>query len=184
MKFEDVVEIKSGSLLKRIKESDNGIDYFVYDQYMFKDDMGNYRESNITHKLIKIDENSSVTTVEEGDVILNLMTGKCVVTKKRNYKIVLPYNYAILIPKKILTSNYLAFWFNYSEEANQQISKLSQGSTKVKKLTLSKLKSFNIQRPDQKKQDIISKMYSKEIQLNKLRNEKRMLENKIKSNII
>lgn len=184
MKLEDVVEIKSGSLLKRIKESDNGIDYFVYDQYMFKDDMGNYKESDITHKLIKIDENSSVTTVEEGDVILNLMTGECVVTKKRNYKILLPYNYAILIPKNFFTKNYLAFWFNYSEEAIQQISKLSQGSTKVKKLTLSKLKSFNIKPAAQKKQELISKIYSKQIQLNKLRNRKKMLEDKIKSNII
>lgn len=184
MKFEKIANIKSGNLLNRLKESNDGNTYIIYDQLMFKEDSGEYINNDLKHKKITVDKNNTITEVRENDIILNLMSGDCVVSIRRKGKIVLPYNYAIIDPLNDIDKGYLAFWFQYSKECKKQMSKYFQGSTLVKKITLSKLKKFNITIPDIQDQKIISNIYHKKIRLNRLRSKKEILENEIMINIL
>lgn len=150
-----LVTYHNGSLLRRLEEVDKaeGHAFPVYDQYMFEYDKGEF--DAITHepKYLYLKANHNAKLVHTGDIVLNMMSGECVIVSERHEGSVLPYNYThIEVDATRLDAAYFAYWFNASKSAKSQLHQILQGGSLVKKLTLQHLKQLDIDCPPIEKQ--------------------------------
>lgn len=154
----------NGSLLRRLEEVDKaeGDAYRVYDQYMFDYDKGEFDATVHAPKVMYLKPHHNAKLIETGQIVLNMMSGECVIVSERHHGCVLPYNYThIEVNEDHLDASYFAYWFNASKSAKSQLHQLIQGGTLVKKLTLQHLKRLHIDCPPLDTQRRIGKIAEK-----------------------
>ncbi|HDG2601331.1 TPA: restriction endonuclease subunit S [Staphylococcus aureus] len=179
IKLQQKINIISGSLITRLKQVDDGEMYNIYDQNRLAMDNDVLIDTKENYRKVTIDQKCNATKVYGGEIVLNMMSGECVIVSNINNPMILPYNYVILEPKSTdILKEFIVFWFSYSDDAKNQIDESLQGSTKVKKMSLQSLKSFEIEVPELSKQKVISKILEKRKDLKRLQQKKELLERK------
>ncbi|MDN8674542.1 restriction endonuclease subunit S [Staphylococcus aureus] len=174
--LENHIKVISGSLINRLHEDENGEEYVLYDQHFLAEDYGMILENHNPRKLY-LAHNHKGVYVKGGDIILNAISGNCVMVKERDFKMILPYNYMKLEPKHSgIDKNFIVAWFQYSEEFKIQFDKIHQGSKNVKKIPLNYLKKLEITLPSSDKQVTIGKVERNYTQMRLLREKKKKVE--------
>ncbi|NHM74398.1 hypothetical protein G8Y85_02980 [Staphylococcus sp. 11007852] len=178
IKLQQKINIISGSLISRLKQVEDGKTYDIYDQNRLAIDNDVVLDTKENYRKVTIDQKCNATKVYGGEIVLNMMSGECVIVASINQPMILPYNYVILEPKSAdILKEFIVYWFSYSDDAKSQIEESLQGSTKVKKISLQSLKSFEIEVPTLRKQEVLSKIFKKRKDLKRLQ-QQNLLERK------
>ena len=118
----EVVELKSGTPQVRISETldTHAPVYLSYGQSELDDDccgkLSQAEESN------KIRTNDSVSTLNAGDVVFSLTSGKAALVSESHNGYLFTQNYVMLKPKAILAPAYLAYLLNEDGDIRKQLS--------------------------------------------------------------
>ncbi|MCH4984481.1 restriction endonuclease subunit S [Macrococcoides goetzii] len=157
MRLDDILNVYGGSIISRIIDYGNIQDVPVYDHKLFSFDAGKHAVNLSDIERIAIKKNAKVRIIKEGDIIINLASGECVIASNQSDGAILPYNYSIIELNDEVEADFFVGWFNFSKEALSQIDYFHQlsGSTD-KKITHQMIKDITINLPSSKIQTKIA----------------------------
>lgn len=157
MKLEDIVTVKVGVNISRVKEADSqSLDTYSYDD-LIKDLDGLFLDSKVNKFNNSSEKDNHLS--EPGDVIFSFVSSKAAIISAENKGKLINQNFAkLIIESDRLDQDYLCYLLNESESIKKQMAISMQGST-VRKLTPSTLKTFNIKLPSIDRQQAIGQAY-------------------------
>ena len=158
MKLEDIVSVKVGINVSRLKEQDHVLEIYSYDDLI--DDLnGFYLDWNVTTVRNKYESNEGNHLSQPGELIFSFVSSKAGIVSGKNKGKIINQNFAkLIIEHEHLDHRYLCYILNESHEIKKQMAISMQGST-VRKLTPITLKELEIKLPSIEKQRIIGKAY-------------------------
>jgi hypothetical protein len=165
MQMKEVVELNSGTPQFRIQESldSDAPTYLFYGQQEMEDDLARVEAYGRNKKLIRTFD--SVCTLERGDLIFSLISGKATIVSSSHDGYLYTQNYVRLAPSPEIDARYLAFILNESIDIRHQLYSGQQGSATLK-FTLKLLKDLLLPAlPSLDKQEIIGELYFVQLRL-------------------
>lgn len=181
MKIIDCVEFEVGTPQFRINEVivDNADVplYYFYGQQELEENLSGIVISESEPK--KISTLDKVSTVNEGDVIFSLISGKATVVRKKNEGYLLTQNYIRLIPNKKIDKYFLVYLLNESKNIKKQFLVGMQGSI-VLKYSVRQIRELELPNlPPIKTQKLIGELYFSQLRLEELYKRKSILQKQI-----
>jgi|GEM_PF-4784026 len=167
-KFKDLMDIKSGINVTRIKDEDKKYLYTVVD--MLNDLHGVESE---------IEGNSD--TLKEGDILFQSLKASASVVSKYTCKKIVSANFSYCRSKEegIYDPWYLCYAINEKKEIRKQIYELSRPSTgTISRLSAKLFSELEIDLPDLSLQKDLAKLYQKTMRLNYLKEKDNYISNK------
>lgn len=158
MKLEELVNVRVGTNITRIKELDNhSVETYSYDD--LTDDLdGLYLDSQSLLKDENMDQDD-VHLSKYGDIVFSFISSKAGIVSERNAGKVINQNFAkLIIEDNHLDPAYLCYSLNESPSIKKQMAISMQGST-IRKLTPATLKVLEMDLPTLEKQQMIGKAY-------------------------
>jgi|SRR5690625_171932 len=158
MKLEDIVTVKVGANISRLKDEEyQSVDTYSYDD-LIEDLNGLFLDSKT-----EIDSenplNESTHLSQCGELIFSFVSSKASIVSEKNASKIINQNFAkLFIDHEQLDPRYLCYILNESHEIKRQMAISMQGST-VRKLTPLTLKGLEIKLPSIAKQHTIGKAY-------------------------
>lgn len=168
-KLQDIIQFISGSPQFRITESfdENAIGYRFYGQQELENDLMDIEINEENAKEVSTLDN--VCTVEEGDVLFSLISGRTSIVRSVHRGYLYTQNYVKLVPDDNLDKKYLVYLLNESDFIRKQWLKGLQGSA-VLKHTVKQLKELELPRiPTYEKQVVIGNIYFEQLRLQALK---------------
>lgn len=177
--LKDIIELESGSPQFRITELKT-IDaplYTYYSQVELEQDLAGFKAENTEKKQIRTKDD--VRTLNNGDVVFSLISGKAAIVRKEHEGYLFTQNYIRLVLPKEIDSKYLVFLLNEDNSIKKQFQMSLQGSA-VLKHTIKQIRDIYLPKmPELNKQKIIGNLYLKQLKLNKLKQRVSELETEI-----
>lgn len=171
IQLKDIVELQSGTPQFRIMESSCSAAslYIYYDQNCLVQDLSGAGDNKSISKTVRTAD--AVSTLQEGDVIFSLISGKAAIVKKDHQGYLYSQNYVKLIPSAELESSYLVYLLNEDKRIKQQCFREVQGSATMKYTIrlLSNLILLDLPSPDL--QSVIGDLYLNTLRLAQLKKE-------------
>ncbi|WP_373894305.1 restriction endonuclease subunit S [Virgibacillus sp. CBA3643] len=158
MRLEDIVTVKVGRNISRVKEKhDLTLDIYTYENLL--DDLdGLFLHSNAIYYRVNTSDKDSHLS-KPGEVVFSFVSSKAAIVSDVNKEKIINQNFAkLIIEHKQLDHSYLCYALNESHAMKQQMAISMQGST-VRKLTPAILKSLDMKLPSIEKQQTIGKAY-------------------------
>lgn len=156
MKLSDIVDISSGVLLSRLKESTNlNHKYFVYDQADLQADLaGEYSKKDDC-----LYTEQKVLTLKNGDIIFSLISGVATVVCDFRSGYIYSHNYAILTPIADVDVKFLVYLLNCDADLRRGLLSSTQGSMSMK-YSINQLKNLDLKPlPQMQIQQKIGRVY-------------------------
>ncbi|WP_139652415.1 restriction endonuclease subunit M [Raoultibacter phocaeensis] len=166
----DVVELTSGTPQFRIQESfsDEAPVYILYGQPEMDDDLNGLSTVRDARRSIRTFDR--VSTVNAGDVIFSLISGKATVVQENHAGYLFTQNFVVLIPSESIDAKYLVFMLNENCEIKRQLQSGQQGSA-VLKYTIRQLSNLALPNlPVIEEQRIIGDLYFNQLKREALMN--------------
>jgi restriction endonuclease S subunit len=169
MQMIEIAELNSGTPQFRIKES-LGFDapaYFFFGQPEMEDDLTGIETHSGSRKQIRTSDN--VGTLESGDLVFSLISGKATIVRGSHNGYLYTQNYVKLVPTPAIDDRYLVYMLNENADIKRQLQSGQQGSVTLK-FTIRQLSDliFPIPPPIEK-QRVIGKLYFNQLRLTALK---------------
>ena len=164
-RLDSLMQFITGSAQFRIKESIDRNDplYLYYGQSELENDLMGLPGNSSDGKQIRTPD--KVTTVEEGDVLFSLISGRAAPVRACHEGYVFTQNYVKIIPDGHLDHQYLVYLLNEDLSMKEQLQRGLQGSA-VLKYTVKQLKELLIPKiPALKIQRLIGGLYLNQMHL-------------------
>jgi len=160
-----IAELNSGTPQFRIVESldvDAPV-YFFYGQFELEDDLTGLEIQCCSRKQIRTSDN--VSTLESGDLVFSLISGKATIVASSHHGYLYTQNYVKLIPTPAIDAGYLVYMLNENADIKHQLQSGQQGSATLK-FTIRQLSDlvFPIPHPIEK-QRLIGEVYFNQLRL-------------------
>jgi len=128
----ELVELNSGTPQFRIKESLNADapTYFFYGQPEMEDDLIDIETHGDNGKQIRTYDN--VSTLEKGDLVFSLISGKATIVRSSHSGYLFTQNYVRLAPAPQVDAEYIAYMLNEDTDIRRQLHNSQQGSVTMK----------------------------------------------------
>lgn len=168
-KLRDTIELVSGSPQFRIKGTlDNSAPtYIYYGQPEIDADLVGFETSGDENKKIKTFD--KVNTVNQGDILFSLISGKATLVREEHQGYLYTQNYVKLTPKNKIEVKYLIYLLNEDEDIRRQFQTGLQGSM-VLKYTIKQLRELELpQLPSLEKQKLLGEIYFHQLRLQALK---------------
>jgi len=175
-KLDDMADFMTGSPQFRITEtSDKGAPvYTFYSQTDFMNDAAGIISDIPRNKQVCTFD--YVSTLQPGDLIFSLITGKASIVHSEHAGYLFTQNYIKIVPNKDLEVKFLAYLLNENHGIKKHLFIGLQGS-QVLKYTLMQLRALEIGKiPSKKKQKLIGQIYFDQIHLQAVKNQAAELE--------
>ena len=176
MELKDIATLESGSSQVRIKESVNedASTYRFYGQAELDNDLlGRVGDESPAKQIRTVD---AVATLQNGDLIFSLISGKAVIVRPFHDGCLFTQNYVRVIPGAKADPAYLAYLLNEDNAIKKQLRIGQQGSVTMKytikqlgELRISELPSIDTQRT-------IGELYFNQLKLTALKKHQAELE--------
>lgn len=169
-KLQDLIELTSGSPQFRITESseDNAPVYYFYGQQEIENDLAGIEFNGEDAKSICTFDD--VNTLNEGDVVFSLISGRTSLVRSVHQGYLYTQNYVKLEPKEIIDKKYLIYILNESEYIKKQWLMGLQGSA-VLKHTVKQLRELELPKLHElDKQKAIGNIYFDQLRLQAIKN--------------
>ncbi|MNW26903.1 hypothetical protein D3C74_36850 [compost metagenome] len=168
-RLNDVVEFVSGSPQFRIKEvfDDKAPLFTYYGQFDIEDDLVGIDSNRSDSKQVRTFD--KVSTLDQGDVVFSLISGKSTVVGVNHQGYLYTQNYVKLVTTEVMDSKYLVYLLNEDKFIKKQFQIGLQGS-QVLKYTLKQVKELEL--PELltiDKQCIIGELYFNQLRLEALK---------------
>lgn len=164
-RLDSLMQFITGSAQFRIKESIDRNDplYLYYGQSELENDLMGLPGNSSDSKRVRTSD--MVTTVEEGDVLFSLISGRAAPVRACHEGYVFTQNYVKIIPDGHLDHQYLVYLLNEDLSMKEQLQRGLQGSA-VLKYTVKQLKELLIPKiPALKIQRLIGELYLNQMHL-------------------
>jgi hypothetical protein len=172
----EILELNSGTPQFRIKESldANAPLYFFFGQPEMEDDLTGIETHGGSGKKIRTTDN--VGTLESGDLVFSLISGRATIVRSKHDGYLFTQNYVRLAPAPQVDARYLAYMLNEDAEIKRQLHSGQQGSVTLK-FTIRQLSDllFPIPPPIEK-QCVIGELYFNQLRLAALKKRVAVLE--------
>lgn len=173
MKIIDCVEFEVGTPQFRIQESSDSKHiptyYFYSQQEMEEDLLDIIQQDNSARKISTLDK---VCTVEAGDVVFSLISGKATLVRKEHKGYLLTQNYVKMAPTNKIDKAFLIYLINEDKNIRKQFLSGMQGSIVIK-YTIKQLKDIILPKlPSLKKQNLIGELYLSQLKYEALVNKR------------
>lgn len=168
-KLQDLIQLTSGSPQFRITESLNkdAPSYYFYGQQELENDL--VKEQIFEENAKTITTSDSVSTLNEGDVVFSLISGRTTIVGGEHSGYLFTQNYVKLVPKMDIDKKYLVYLLNESGFIRKQWLRELQGSA-VLKHTLKQLRELELpELQSYKKQTVIGNIYFEQLRLQALK---------------
>lgn len=168
-KLQDLIQVTSGSPQFRINLSTNGDapTYMFYGQSEIENDLVNMEVNKEDAKAIRTTD--EVNTLEEGDVLFSLVSGRATLVRAVHKGYLYTQNYVKLVPINKVDKRYIVYLLNENTLVRKQLQMNLQGST-VLKYTIKQLKELEMpQLPSIEKQRIVGNIYFDQLRLQALK---------------
>lgn len=183
IRLAEITELRGGSPQFRIVESssDNAPAYPLYGQAELENDLAGISIHNSAagehSKLIRTKD--QVSTLEAGDLIFSLVSGKATIVGPRHKGYLFTQNYVKLIPSKPVNTKYLAYILNMSDDIKRQLQNGLQGTATLKH-TIGQLANLQFAAlPPIEAQRIAGELYFNQLKLEALKKRQATLETKL-----
>ena len=184
-KLQDIVQLKSGLPQSRIVESFNETApiYYAYGQQELENDLVDIEAGQENPKMIRTED--SVDTLEKGDIVFSLISGRTTIVTASHHGYIYSQNYVKVTPEASVDRRYLVYILNESDHFRKQWASTLQGSI-VLKYTVKQLGALELPKMHSvEKQSLIGEIYFEELRLKALRyrvadNEKTIVFDKMK----
>jgi hypothetical protein len=179
MRLVEIVELNSGTPQFRIKESPNAEApaYFFFGQSDIEDSLTGIATHGGSGKQIRTFDN--VSTLESGDVIFSLISGKAAIVRSTHSGYLFTQNYVKLVPVPSVDPGYLVFMLNENADIKRQLHSGQQGSATLK-FTIRQLSDLIFPvLPPIEKQRVIRELYFYQLRMAALKNRVAELETKL-----
>lgn len=165
IRMTEIVELNSGTSQFRIKESlsADAPTYFFFGQLEMEDDLTGIETHGGSGKQIRTSD--SVGTLESGDLVFSLISGRATIVQSSHDGYLFTQNYVRLTPAPHFDARYLAYMLNEDDEIKRQLHSGQQGSVTLK-FTIRQLSDllFPIPPPIEK-QRVIGELYFNQLRL-------------------
>ncbi|MDO5814648.1 MAG: hypothetical protein Q4Q18_03325 [Methanobrevibacter sp.] len=168
-KLQDLIQLTSGSPQFRITESldKDAPSYCFYGQQELENDL--VKEQIIAENAKKITTLDSVNTLNEGDVVFSLISGRTTIVGAEHNGYLFTQNYVKLVPQIDIDKKYLVYLLNESNFIKKQWLRELQGSA-VLKHTVKQLRELKLpELHSYKKQTVIGNIYFEQLRLQALK---------------
>ena len=160
-----LVELISGTPQFRIKESldVDAPSYFFFGQPEMEDDLTGVETHSGSRRQIRTSDN--VSTLENGDLVFSLISGKAAIVKSSHNGYLFTQNYVKLTPAPSIDARYLVYILNENADIKRQLQSGQQGSVTLK-FTIRQLSDllFPILPPIER-QRVIGELYFNQLRL-------------------
>ncbi len=167
--LQDLAECETGSPQFRIQEL-TGTDaplYFFYGQQEMENDLAGIELNRENPKTIRTSDR--VSTVDAGDILFSLISGKTTVVSFAHRGYLYTQNYVRLKPRKEIDGKYLVYLLNESDYVRKQLTMGLQGSA-VLKHTVKQLREIELpELHSVEKQILIGNLYFEQLNLQALK---------------
>lgn len=160
-----IVELNSGTPQFRIKESldANAPTYFFYGQLEMEDDLTGIETQGGNGKQIRTTDD--VGTLESGDLVFSLISGKAAIVRSSHSGYLVTQNYVRLLPTPSFDAKYLAYMLNEDIDIKRQLHSRQQGSV-ILKFTIRQISDLLFPTPPPiEKQRVIGELYFNQLRL-------------------
>lgn len=176
MQMIEMAELNSGTPQFRIKESldPDAPVYLFFGQSEMEDDLtGVETHTGVTKQIRTFDK---VDTLQKGDLVFSLISGKAAIVRSGHNGYLYTQNYVKLLPTSVIDIGYLAYMLNEDENIKRQLQSSQQGSVTLK-FTIRQLTElvFPIPPPIEK-QRVIGELYFNQLRLAALKKKVAMAE--------
>ena len=165
MQITEIVKLNSGTPQFRIKESLNpdAPVYFYYGQSEMEDNLTDIETHNFSRK--QISTSDIVCTLQSGDLIFSLISGKSAIVRDRHNGYLYTQNYVKIIPTPMIDKRYLVYMLNENADIKRQLQTGQQGSVTLK-FTIMQLSNLMFPIPPSiEKQRVIGEVYHNQLKL-------------------
>lgn len=165
IRMAEIVELNSGTPQFRIKESLD-IDaptYFFFGQPEMEGDLAGIKIHSGIRKQIRTSDN--VGTLECGDLVFSLISGKATIVRNNHSGYLFTQNYVRIAPTAAIDAKYLVYMLNEDADIKRQLQSGQQGSFTLK-FTIRQLSDllFPIP-PPLEKQRVVGELYFNQLRL-------------------
>ena len=170
LQMAEIAELNSGTPQFRIKESLNADapTYFFFGQSEMEDDLTGVETHGGSGKQIRTSDN--VGTLESGDLVFSLISGKATIVRSSHSGYLFTQNYVRLAPAPQVDAGYLAYMLNEDVDIKHQLQTTSQGSVTLK-FTIRQLSDLLFPIPPSiERQRVIGELYFNQLRLAALKN--------------
>lgn len=167
--LQDLANLLPGTPQFRIQESTDGNAhlYYFYGQQELENDLAGVELNRENAKTIRTSD--TVNTVNEGDILFSLISGKTAVVKSAHSGYLYTQNYVRLEPHKEIDGKYLVFLLNENDHVRKQLTQGLQGSA-VLKHTIRQLREIELpELHSLEKQILIGRLYFEQLTLHALK---------------
>jgi hypothetical protein len=165
MQMIEIAELNSGTPQFRIKESldANAPTYFFFGQPEMEDDLIGIETHGGGRKQIRTSDD--VGTLESGDLVFSLISGKTTIVRSSHNGYLFTQNYVRLAPAPQIDAGYLVYMLNEDADIKRQLHSGQQGSVTIK-FTIRQLYDllFPIPPPIEK-QRVMGELYFNQLRL-------------------
>ena len=172
----EIAKLNSGTPQFRVKES-LSVDaptYFFFGQSEMDDDLAGLETHSGNRKQIRTFDN--VSTLESGDVVFSLISGKAAIVKNAHNEYLFTQNYVKLVPVPSIDAGYLVYMLNENADIKRQLQSGKQGSATLK-FRIEQLSDLMFPTPPPiEKQRVIGELYFNQLKLTVLKQQVAALE--------
>ncbi len=169
MQMLEIVKLISGTPQFRIEESmdSDAPVYFFFGQSEMEDDLSGVETlSGIKKQIRTFDE---VGTLESGDLVFSLISGKAAIVRSCHDGYLYTQNYVKLLPVAEIDAGYLLYMLNEDANIKRQLQSSQQGSATLK-FTIRQLSDLSFPvLPQIEKQRVIGELYFNQLRLASLK---------------
>jgi len=161
----EIAKLNSGTPQFRIKESlsQDAPGFFFYGQSEIEDDLTGEDTHRGSKKQIRTYDD--VCTLETGDLVFSLISGKAAIIRSNHSGYLYTQNYVKLIPTPEIDARYLAYMLNEDADIKCHLHRSQQGSDTLK-FTIQQLSDLIFSLPPPiKKQQLIGELYFNQLRL-------------------
>lgn len=174
--LKDIAALESGSPQFRIRESLNAdapIFRFYGQLELDADLIDRASDESLAKQIRTVD---AVSTLQGGDLIFSLISGKATIVRPAHDGYLFTQNYVRVVPEAKVNSAYLAYMLNEDDAVKKQLHIGQQGSVTMK-YTIKQLSELQIPRlPSVDTQRTIGKLYFNQLKLTDLKKHQAELE--------
>lgn len=163
-RLSELAIIKSGSPQARIREALLGDApvYPYYGQPEMESDLNGIEEPTLPKEVRTYDE---VTTLEAGDLVFSLASGKCTIVQPSHSGYVITQNYVKIVPSPQVVPSFLAYILNEDERIRHQLAIGQQGSATMR-FSIKQLSELELSElPFIEVQELMGKTYFDQLRL-------------------
>jgi len=179
MQMTEIAKLNSGTPQFRIKESLNSDApmYFYFGQPEMEDNLTDIETHDFNRKQIRTYD--IVCTLQSGDLIFSLISGKSAIVRDRHNGYLYTQNYVKIIPTPTIDKKYLVYMLNENADIKRQLQTGQQGSVTLK-FTIMQLSNLIFPIPPSiEKQRVIGEVYHNQLKLAALKKRVAVTETKL-----